>query len=111
MRIFISLLLSLNLVGCNSSMGIWGSRTFTGFTFGSDREHLGEVLGDIKISENKLKTYPSSILCELHHKHQMELLLLIHQTELGLMNQILILILIKNYNIVMIINYLFFLLL
>ena len=70
MRIFISLLLSLILMGCNSSMGIWGSRTFTGLTFGNDREHLGEVLGDIKISENKLKTYPSSILCELHHKHQ-----------------------------------------
>ena len=70
MRIFISLLLSFILMGCNSSMGIWGSRTFTGLTFGNEREHLGEVLGDIKISENKLKTYPSSILCRLYHEHQ-----------------------------------------
>ena len=70
MRLFFGLLLSFMLVGCNSSMGIWGSRTFTGLTFGNDREHLGEVLGDVKVSENKLKTYPSSILCELHHEHQ-----------------------------------------
>ena len=70
MRLFFSLLLALILMGCNSSMGIWSSRSFTGLTFGNDRDHLGEVLGDIKISENKLKTYPSPILCELRHKHQ-----------------------------------------
>ena len=52
MRLFFSLLLALILMGCNSSMGIWSSRSFTGLTFGNDRDHLGEVLGDIKISEN-----------------------------------------------------------
>ena len=70
MRLFFALLVSFILVGCNSSMGIWGSRTFTGLTFGNDREHLGEILGDVKVSENKLKTYPSTILCELHHDQQ-----------------------------------------
>ena len=70
MRLFFALLLSLFLMNCNSSMGMWSSRTFTGLTFGNDREHLSEVLGDIKVSENKLKTYPSSILCDLHHEYQ-----------------------------------------
>ena len=37
---------------------------------GKDRDHLGEVLVDIKVSKNEIKKYPFLNLCDLHHKHQ-----------------------------------------
>ena len=36
---------------------------------GKDRDHLGEVLVNIKVSKNE-KKYAFLIVCDLHHKHQ-----------------------------------------